>query len=148
MAFRATNVVPQRAYLQVKGTATNVKNNCTTFVAQMAASGANYSLLRDIRVFLANANAQFTTLAATPGLAAYAQQQEDDEAYDVVAEFAAMQAAINAALTWMNTNVPLSVQAVPPAQWTDNGPTIATVFTVAQTAGFRAQLTAVANSII
>lgn len=147
MAFRATNVIPQIAYQKVRGAAANLKTNCAAFITQMAASGANYSFLRDVYVFLKNADAQFATLATTPGLPEYAQQQEADANYDVAAEFTAMRAAIAASLGWMESNIPTSVTAVAPAQWTQNGPLIATSFTPAQTATFRTQLQAVADSI-
>ena len=147
MAFRATNVIPQLAYQQVRNLARNVKVNCAAFVSQMAASGATYTLLRDIYVFLKSADAQFDALAATPGLALYAQQQENDPTYDVAAEFTAMRATIATALSWMATNVPTSVTAVAPAEWTQNGPLIATTFTSAQTAPLRTLLQSVADSI-
>ena len=86
MAFRATNIIPQIAYQKVRGAAANVKTNCSAFISQMAASGANYSFLRDIRVFLSNANASFTSLATTPGLADYAKAQENDPSYNIAAE--------------------------------------------------------------
>lgn len=147
MAFRATNVVPQRAYQQVKGAAANVKAECARYITQMAASGANYVLLRDLYVFLKNANTQFATLAATPGIAAYAQAQEDDDQYDVAAEFATMQAAVTAVLTWMDANVPTSVTALAPSVWTATGPLISTSFNAAQTLGLRTALQAAADSI-
>lgn len=147
MAFRATNIVPQRAYQQVKGAAANVKAECASYIAQMAASGANYVLLRDLYVFLKNANAQFTTLAATPGIVTYAKAQEDDENYDVAAEFTAMQSAITAVLAWMNANVPTSVTALAPSAWTATGPLISTSFNAAQTLGLRTALQAAADSI-
>lgn len=147
MAFRATNVIPQIAYQKVRGAAANVKTNCAAFIAQLAASGATYGFLRDIYVFLKNADAQFDALATTPGLALYAQQQEADGTYDVAAEFTAMQATIDTATGWMEANVPVSVTATAPAQWTATGPLIATAFTPAQTAGFRTVLQAVADSI-
>lgn len=147
MAFRATNVIPQLAYQQVRNLARNVKTNCSAFVSQMAASGATYTLLRDVYVFLKSARAQFDTLAATPGLALYAQQQENDETYDVVAEFVAMQNTVDAVTDWMDTNIPTSVTAVAPSAWTQNGPLIATSFTAAQTQPLRALLQSVADGI-
>lgn len=147
MAFRATNVIPQLAYQQVRNLARNVKSNCAAFVSQMADSGANYTLLRDIYVFLKSADAQFDALAATPGLALHAQQQEDDETYDVVAEFVSMQATIDAVLGWMDANVPTSVTATAPNAWTQSGPLIATTFTPAQTAPLRTLLQSTADSI-
>lgn len=147
MAFRASNVIPQIAYQKVRGAASQLKLNCAAFIAQMAASGAGYSFLRDIYLTLHNANAQFTLLAGTPGLAEYATAQEHDENYDVAAEFVAMQAAITAALSWMNTNIPTTVTATAPADWPINQSMISTSFNAGDTAGFRVLLQTVADSV-
>lgn len=50
--------------------------------------------------------AQFAVLRQTPGLAAYAREQFDDPAFDIAAEFRTMQAALQACLDWINTNLP------------------------------------------
>ena len=148
MAFRASNVIPSKAYDQVRILARNVKSNCAHAITRMATSGADYTFLRDVRVFLANADAQFAELATTPGLPEYAAAQENDPAYDVAAEFTAMRGAIQAATGWMDANVPTSVTAVAPSAWVSAGPLIATTFTAAQTAPLRTQLQAVADCII
>jgi len=148
MAFRATNITPDDAYKRVRGTARNVKTNCTAFVAQMAASGATYTLLRDVYLFLKTADSQFATLSATPGIAAYAKQQEDDVDYNVAAEFTTLRNTISSVLTWLNANVPTSVTATAPTDWTQDGPLIATQFTVEQTAPLRTRLQACADAII
>ena len=147
MPFLASNTIPQDAYQRTKRTAVSLKANCQGFVTQLAAANANYSFLRDIYMTLKNANAFFETMKAVPGIGDYAKAQENDAAYNVAAEFTAMQGAIATAVTWMNSNVPTSVTAITPANWTDNGPMIATEFTPAQTATLRTHITAVANSI-
>jgi hypothetical protein len=147
MAFRATSITTQRAYQQVKGAAANVRANCAGFISRLAGGNADYVLLRDIYVLLHNASAQLTSLAATPGLAAYASDQEGDPEYDVVAEFTALQATLAAALSWMGSNVPTNVTAVSPANWPSSEGLIATTFTPAQTAGLRTQLAAVVAAI-
>lgn len=147
MAFRATNVIPQVAYQRARATATNVRANCSSFISQMAAGATSYTLLRDAYIFLQNADADFAALAQTPGLAEYATAQEHDEGYDVAAEFGAMRGAVQAVMTWMSANVPTSVTATAPAQWTHSGPLIATTFSVAQTAPLRTLMQAVVASI-
>lgn len=146
MAFRAGNVIPIEAYTIVKRAAVQLKLNMQSMKAQLAASGANYDYLRDIYRTLERANSQFDNLKTTPGLAAYAQDQENDPAYDVAAEFTAMQAAITAAMTWMDSNVPTSVTAKSPANWGD-GSLIETAFTAGQTAGLRTALQGVIDTI-
>jgi hypothetical protein len=148
MAFRASNAIPQEAYRIVKGAAVQLKANLQGMNVQLAAADAGYEFLRDIYRTLSRADAQMNLLAATPGIAAYAQAQENDAQYDVVAEFLAMQAAINDAIGWMDTNVPTSgITATSPAGWTDGGSMIATVFTSAQTEPLRTALQAVVATI-
>lgn len=146
MAFRASNIVPQQAYQMVKGAAVQLKINLNAMTAQLAGSDANYEFLRDIYRTLSRAHGQFNALAATPGLEAYAKTQEDDQAYDVVAEFDAMLGAITDATDWMDANVPTSVTVSAPAAWGD-GAMISTVFTPAETAPLRAALQAVVTTI-
>lgn len=146
MAFRATNSVPQEAYRLVKGAATQLRVNCAGFISTLAASGADYQYLKGIVRTLQRADNQFNTLKTTPGLADYAAAQENDTAYDVVAEFTTMQGAITSVLSWMDANVPTSVTVASPSAWTDND-IITTAFTPAQTAGLRTQLQGVVDAI-
>jgi len=146
MAFRASNVVPQEAYRMAKGAAVNIKRHCQSYNTKMAASGADYELLRAIARTLRDGGNQLSELSGTPGLAAYAQAQEDDGSYDVVAEFLALQSAISAAIAWLDANVPTSVTVQPPSAW-DNGPLVIETFTPPQTEGLRSALSAVINAI-
>lgn len=148
MAFRATNIVPQEAYQTVKRAAIQLRVNAQAHVTQLAASGADYDFLRDIYLTQKRADAQFAALKTTPGLAQYARDQEDDPAYDVAAEFNAMQAAIANVIAWMDANVPTNVTAEPTTAWVSTTESlIATTFTPAQTAGLRTQLQGVVDSI-
>lgn len=146
MAFKASNSVPAAAYRIVKGAAAQLKVNLQAINTQLAASGADYDYLRDIYRTLARADAQFANLQTTPGLAQYAKDQENDQAYDVAAEFTAMRNTISAATAWMDTNVPTDVTAKTPSQWGDDT-LISDAFTPAQTSGLRTALSAVISAI-
>jgi len=146
MAFRASNVVPSEALRMTKGAAVQLKANVNSFISTLASQSVGFSELRGIYRTLERADAQFTSLAATPGLAAYAQAQEDDSTYDVAAEFAAMRAAVQSAINWIGTNVPTTATVAPIEQWTDQTVT-SDAFTPAQTAGLRAALQGVADTI-
>lgn len=146
MAFKASNIVPQEAYAVTKSAAVQLKLNVAAFISTLAANNASYEFLRDIYRTLARGKNQLNALASTPGLVDYAKVQEDDPAYDVVAEFSALLGAVANAMTWMETNVPLTVTLKPLAEWTDTT-VIATTFTPAQTAAFRTHLSAVVNAI-
>lgn len=147
MAFKATNVIPEDAYKRAKRTAANVKLHSNAAITKFAATGANFADLRDLYVFLKNADADFGSISTTPGLAAYAQAQENDAEYNVAEQFTAMRASIQSAMAWVSANAPTNVTALAPASWTSEGTLIATTFTVLQTAGMRAQLQTVVDSI-
>ena len=146
MAFRASNVLPAKAYDTVRGAAVQLKLNLQGFNVQLAANGADYDFLQSIYRTLTRANNQFDVLKATTGLAEYAKNAEVDQAYDVAAEFTSMQAAIDAALGWMNTNIPTSVTVKNPTVW-DDSTLISNTFTPAQTAGLQTALGAVITEI-
>jgi len=146
MAFRASSIVPSDAYAIVKRAAVQLKINLQGFNTTMQAGNINYEFLQGVYMTLKRADDQFDNLKTTPGLAAYAADQENDQTYDVAAEFNAMQSAINAAINWLNSNIPTSVTAKTPDTW-DGGVIIANEFTPAQTAGLRTQLTNVINAI-
>ena len=148
MAFRATNVVPANAYNLVKRAAVQLKINCQSFVTTLQTSGADYDFLRGIYLTLTRAREQFDTLKTTPGLAAYAQSQEDDPTYDVASEFVSMLAAIDAATAWMDANVPTNVTAKTPPNWDDSESMISDTFSTGATTGLRTQLDAVIAEII
>lgn len=146
MTFRASNVIASVAYDLVRRAAVQLKINLQAMNTTLAASGADYDFLKDIYLTLTRANNQFNTLKSTPGLVQYAKDLEVDPAYDVAAEFTAMQGAISAAITWMDNNVPTNVTAKPPNQWTDET-LISNEFTPAQTSGLRSALAAVVAEI-
>lgn len=146
MAFRASNVVPQEAYRLVKSAAVQLKVNLQGFNTRLASSGADYDFLQGIYLTLTRADAQFDSLKATAGLAQYAKDQENDPAYDVAAEFTALQASMAAATAWMVANVPTNVTAKSPDQW-DGGVIISTAFTAGQTGGLQTALQAVIDGI-
>ena len=139
MAFRASNIVPQRAYDRVKQAAVNLKGALEGANTTMAAGAVSLEYLAEVRQRLVDADTQFDSLKVTPGLAAYAQSQEDDNAYDVAAEFTAMQAAITNALAWITTNEPDTVSI--------NNLAVTTTFSSGATSGFRTQLQSVIDSI-
>jgi hypothetical protein len=147
MVFRASNIVPQAAYQTVKSAAVQLKLNLQGAVSRMASQNTDYEYLRGLYQVLKRADDQFTSLKTTPGLAAFAQAQESDPAYNVVAEFTTMQDAISGVTAWMATNLPLSVTLRPVTEWGSSGSLIATEYTPAQTLQLRNRLDTVIASI-
>jgi len=146
MAFRASNVVPADALRLTKQTAVQLKVNLQGFLSTLAAQSVGFPELRGIYRTLDRADNQLTSLSVTPGLAEYASAQENDGTYDVAAEFQAMIAAISAAKVWLNDNTPNTATVAPASEWTDEGVT-SSEFTPAQTAGLRAALQGVVDTI-
>lgn len=52
------------------------------------------------------AHERFNAIKTTPGLAAYARDQFADQGLDLAAEVSAMQSALVACVTWIQTNMP------------------------------------------
>jgi len=146
MAFKASNVLPSDAYRTVKRAAVQLKVNLQGMVSYMGINGADYDYLKAVYLTLNRARDQFNDLKTTPGLSQYARDQENSQAYDVGAEFNSMVASIDAALTWIDANVPTNVTVKPPGQW-GNETMISNTFTAGQTAGLRTALQAVVVEI-
>lgn len=147
MAFRATNVLPSDAYQVLKRTAVQLQTNLSEFVTTMQVQDTNYDYLRGIYFTLTRAFAQFTELRETQGIIQYAKDQEDDQSYDVSAEFTSMQSSMTGAILWIETNVPTTVTAKPPEDW-DNETMILNAFSPAQTSTLRTELDLVIAEII
>lgn len=90
---------------------------------------------------------KMSALAATPGIAAYAKDEEANPAYEVVTEYNAASAAIGSALTWVQNNFPTDGSGYL-LGW-QFGATALTprTFTPAATAGLKTELQAVIDAI-
>ena len=146
MPFRASTVIPADAYDSVKREASALKTNAESAIKQMQSGTVGFSFVVTVVLALKEAQDTLTSLASTPGLVAYARDQEDDPAYDVTAEFQALLVALNATLVWVDQNLPRSVAVSDPLSWT--GPNVVTTsFAPGATAGFRTVLTGVVDAI-
>lgn len=141
--FRATK---PNAYLIARTTAAELKTLCQQTRDAAAAGPISGSVVRQLLDRLIAGKATFASVAAVPGIATYAEAQEGDPTYDVAAEFNAMTAAIDDAITWILAAVPVSGGFVLMEQWTAGGVSVRT-FSTAQTAGLRAELDALIATI-
>lgn len=82
------------------------------------------------------------TLTAVPGLASFAKAQESDPTYEPATEYAAVVAAADAVISWVYNNLPKDANGYELTYTRDlaTGAKIPRVFTPAQTATFRTQL--------
>ena len=106
MAFKASSYVPADAYEQAKRTMVALKRQCDGAVSRWNADGASADEVLSAIAQLRQLDVTLSNLSGTSGLAAYAQDQESDPAYDVVAEFVTVRNLIDSALTTLVGNFP------------------------------------------
>lgn len=98
---------------------------------------------------LSEIRAQLETLSAAPGLAAYARTALNDQTLDIVSEYQTMRAALDACISWISTNIPKDAAS---GRWIlaeeiVDGLRVDRTLSVAQTAGLRTALNALAATI-
>ena len=105
MAFRASNIVPAKALEEAKSVAISAKRLAQTFSTMFQNTTNRDQVIRCWREFKIHKEG-LTTLASVSGIAAYAKDQENDQTYDVVAEFTSLVATIDAVVTEIETVFP------------------------------------------
>lgn len=111
MAFKASNVLPEQGYRRAKQQAVSLKAYCAAKSARYAA-GASADDVLGTRTDLVQYRAELNSVTTIPGIAAYAQVQENDETYSVAIEFNALIALIDAVIANIELTFPV-----------DSGPT-------------------------
>ncbi len=147
MAFRATNIIPSDQYERAKQLAVQLQR----LAQNRSASFASGASALEVLALVDNLNALkvgLNSAKSVPGIAAHATAQEDDPAYDVVAEFNTMIAAADAVVAEVVTTLPTDGN-----EWllinkiNADGSLIPRNFTGAQLASIRTLLDAIAASI-
>lgn len=105
MAFLASNVLPEQGYSRARQLALQAQSYCQARAAQFA-STTNADVILGTFIDLKRWHDELNTIKTIPGIAQYARDQENDQAYDVVSEFQALIDALNAALTNIFTTFP------------------------------------------
>jgi len=125
----------------VKAQAENVRNRSLS-------DNINATEIMAFHGYLKRSLDRLNVLKTTAGIVQYAKDQFDDAGLEIVVEFNAMVAAIEANLTWIRLNLPASaggfVEAI--LLETDDTQTDKT-FTATQTAAFRTELDALIATI-
>jgi hypothetical protein len=108
-----------------------------------AIANVNAVTILEYATALADLKAQLQTIVTAPGLAAYAQEQINNNTINIVTEYNNMITTVDTTITWILTNLPkdgsgylLITQFAPE----NNGRTISRQFTPAETAGLRTVL--------
>jgi hypothetical protein len=97
MTFRALNTLPDKAFTEAKSLAASIRSQAQQAATDFTSTGADADRILSLIRRLIGARKRFNELKTTPGLAAHAQEQENDPTYDVAAEFTAMLATLQAA---------------------------------------------------
>lgn len=105
MAFRASNQIQSDGLSEAKRLANALKTYCQQVHDQTAAGAVSGNVAIALHERLIADRARFLAIRDIPGMAAYAQEQENDAGYNVATEFNAMVAAIEAVRDWIITNV-------------------------------------------
>lgn len=107
MAFPSSDatVSLEPVWAAFQGHAARAKRKAAALRAATLAPCTAALILGTVRDILAARDAM-QALAATPGLEAYAREQINNPALNLVAEYNAMIAAINAVRDWVSTNIP------------------------------------------
>ena len=95
MAFRATSIIPEKALDDAKVLASRIKRAAELRSISIA-GGANSDVVLGILDTLRESSVALNVVKAVPGIAQYAKDQESDQTYDIVAEFTALLAVIEA----------------------------------------------------
>lgn len=139
MAFPGTNSTLATTWSDACAQAAGLKSLATVISTNSAAGPIPRQTIIDFLRALATGIVRWQSAAETPGIVAYAREQVDNPALDIVAEFNAMVNAAIALRDWIVANFPKDAAS---GAWlvatfgSDGRPTSLT-FTTAQLAQFR-----------
>ena len=106
MAFRASNIVPEKGLERAKTQANYLRRKAGEKVSQFS-SGANADDILALASNLRSVRNDLASLTSISGLAEYAREQENDSSYDIVAEFNALLALVDDVITEIVTTFPV-----------------------------------------
>ena len=147
MAFIASTQVPDDVYSNIKGQVLNLKTFADSKVSEFATGGLSNEVLRVLDVLVTTRN-RMDAVSAIPGITEYAQTAEDDPAYDVIAEFQTVRAAVVAAITEIQNTFPVSANGYAEEfEFGQDGARVYRLFTEAQLSGLRTALQNISATI-
>ena len=140
MALNITTTPVAQAFETLLQKATTLKGNVQTVRTTLATTNTPADTVINIMRHIQVARDVIASAKAAAGLNAYAQEQFNDPAVDVVAEADAVIAACNGVLTWTATNFPKDASGYLLKDKIANGTIENRVFTPAAMAGLVTQL--------
>jgi len=148
MAFLALDQLPADGYAESRRLAANLRKILEIRSAELAASDTNADVIISILYDVRAVRDRFNQIAAIPGIVVYAQSQEDNADYDVVAEFTSLVVAMEAVLDNIVNTFPKDASGfLLEKKWDVDMNYVYNVFTPAQTVNLRDLIDAVIASI-
>ncbi len=152
MAFPSafgTNRTLGQALGTLNGNAAQTKAQSISIRDKCLAGTASATEILTFMTNLADIRTSMDLMAAVPGLSAFAQTQYNNPGLDIVSQYNAMIAAIDAARIWMRDNFPRAATTLEALERTidANGRTVARVFTAPSVAPLASLLDTVIASI-
>jgi len=148
MAFPASNQNLADAYRLLKGRANDVRSQSVNLRAQSLAGAVGADRILNYAAMLARSKEEMGLLAATPGLATYAQTQENNGSLNITTEYTTMVAQIDAAVAWIVANFPQDGSGFKLAfTMANDGTLVYRTFSTATLAGFRTTLDSLISTI-
>jgi hypothetical protein len=145
MAFKTDSLA--KAYAEAQNEAIRVKNYAQSFSSALAENNQSGDLIENVMVQMKRVIDLWNTTTSMPGMAQYARDQADDQAYDVVAEFNTMRNAAITVRDWIINNFPSAGGFIQKDTYEADGSITVRQFTPAQTAGLRTVLDSLVNAI-
>jgi len=141
MAFKTDGL--SKAYSKAQNESIRVKQFATSARNALVAGTVSANAVIQIMTNLKSSIEVWDSVSALSGIAQFAKDQEDDQAYNVVAEFLAMRTEAVAAVDWVYNNFPKDNNApnyiIKDILETDGAITVRQ-FTPAQTTGLQTAL--------
>ncbi len=106
MAFKTDGL--SKAYQKAQNESIRVKQFATQARNALLAGAVSANAVIQIMTNLKSSIEVWDSVSSLPGITQYAKDQEDDQAYNVVAEFTTMRTEAVAARDWVITNFPKS----------------------------------------
>ncbi len=142
MAFKTDGL--GKAYQKVQNESIRVKQFATGARNALIAGAVSANAVIQIMTNLKSSIEVWDSVSALSGIAQFAKDQEDDQTYDVVAEFLAMRTEAVAAVNWVFNNFPkdtTSPNYILKDILAPDGSISVRQFTPAQTTGLQTALT-------
>lgn len=150
MAFPSSSGRPALADIlsEIQNLSRNIKRRSQSVVEQSNAGDISAGMIIDLQTGLKSRLDRLNVLKTASGLATYAQEQFNDELFNIAAEFTAMLDAMQVALDQIKADLPVSAGGFVEELKIEADDTITRkTFTKPQTAGLRASLSALITTI-